>query len=156
MLCGAHAADGGTPRWQQGWHQRLCVCEWGCPLGRRCVQISPKQNSALRVVSWESDKDGGKYRVRVAAGWFCLGPASRRESRRGRIEPEGGEVSSQAVRAQVRARNPAFHKTGHEQVHVSKGQRKHWFSQGGSGSGWLNCWVTFLALPFLVLKGPRP
>ena len=89
-------------------------------------------------------------------GVVLFGPCQQTGISGGKDRARVGEVSSQAVRAQVRARNPAFHKTGHEQVHVSKGQRNHWFSQGGSGSGWLNCWVTFLALPFLVLKGPRP
>ena len=90
-------------------------------------------------------------------GLVLFGPCQQTGTRRVKTELEGGEISSQAVRAQVRARNPASRKIGYEQVHVSKSQRNHWFSQGGSGSGWfLNCWTRFLALPFLVLKGPRP
>lgn len=74
----------------------------------------------------------------------------------GKERARRGEIPSQAARAEVRARNPASHKTEHDKLYVSKSQRNNWFSQGGSGSGWcLNPWARFLALPFLVLKGPR-
>lgn len=120
-----------------------------------------RSNYSKAELGVESCQSGARTRRIVAsAGSELLGVGSvgaLPADRRGRIELEEGEITSRAARAQVGARNPASRKTGHEPVHISKSQRNHWFSQGGSGSGWcLDRCARFLALPFLVLKGPRP
>ena len=149
-----HAADGGDLEMAAVVGTRSL--DLSVELPTRTAMQSNCSKAAFRLYGCQSGgktRITGKLRVRVAEVVSVGAVPTTDGSLRGRTELEKGEISCQAARAKVRA----SHKTGHGQRHVSKNQRNDWFSQGGSGSGWcLNHWARLLALPFLVLKGPRP
>lgn len=143
-------------RWQLWVHQ----------ISESSVELCPRRamhpNCSQIAFSMCGCQSGGRTgRVRGSLGsellrWFLLGPCQWKQVSRDRIGLEQGENHSRQRGLRRELETPASHKTGHGQVHVSKSQRNNWFLPRGSGSGWcLNHWARFLALPFLVFKGPR-